>query len=329
MTLPSTQSVRAATVEVDGSISIGEAAPAPATEGRLVLRTVVSSICGSDLHAFRAPGHEFEQTDRLGHESIGIVEESADSRFPVGSRVLHMPVVEDGRTFADLQLARPSFVVPVPEGLPADHAVFGQQLGTVLWGLSHYAHETPDTVFIAGAGPAGLLFLQVLRGRGAERIVVSEPIAHRRELAERLGADVVAEPADALDAVREATDGAGVALAIDAAGPVAARDAALAAVRLGGTVGLFGLPTKGEPGIDVGVLFERNITLTATQRAQLEPGLLSFRAALGLIAEGSVDAESLISHRLPLDELDAGIRRAADISDGAVKVLIEVGPDAF
>ncbi|GAA2227876.1 zinc-binding dehydrogenase [Herbiconiux moechotypicola] len=293
----------------------------------ILLRTEISSICGSDLHGLRA-GHEAgSNLEELGHESVGVVVKSDDPGFTPGQRVLHAPVVEDGRTFAPFQRARPGFLVAVPEGLDAERAVFGQQLGTVLWSLTHYlpTGAVPTTAFIAGAGPAGLLFLQVLRGLGAELVVVSEPVEWRRELAARFGA-VTTTPEEADGLVASLTDGRGVALAVDASGAAVARAQCVQLAAQEGVVGFFGIPNDDEMrfDLDLSAAFGKNLTLSTVQGAQFEPGLTSFSRALEMIADGSIDVDSLISHRLTLDQVGYAFDIAARIADGAVKVLVDV-----
>jgi threonine dehydrogenase-like Zn-dependent dehydrogenase len=306
----------------------------------ILLRTEISSICGSDLHGLRMPAAgsgtgtppepEAEapgELELLGHESVGVVVESDDPGFLPGTRVLHVPIVEDGRTFAPLQRAKPGFVLAVPHGLDAERAVFGQQLGTVLWSLKHYlpTGRVPSSVFIAGGGPAGLLFAQVLRDRGAALVMVSEPVPWRRELAAALGA-VAVEPGAAIERMQELTGGRGAELAVDAAGSPAARDTCLAVTAGEGVLGLFGIPHDDEAvfALDLREAFARNLTVSVVQNAQKEPGLASFAEALRMIAAGRIDVAALISHRLALDRLGEAFAVAAGILDGAVKVLVDL-----
>ena len=323
--------MKAAVVTSDGVIELAEL-PVPEVESRgaLLLRTSVSSICGSDLHRFRSPSRPGSPpTAVLGHESVGVIVASGDPRFPVGQRVLHAPVVEAGRTFAEFQLADPGSVVPVPDGLTDERAVMAQQLGTVLWAMDHYAlaHRVPASACVTGAGPAGLLFIQVLRRLGADVVMVSEPDEARRALAGSYGVSTC-EPESFVENVLAVTSGRGADLIVECSGTTAARRDAAAAVGVDGVVGLFGIPDGDDSdlGIDLITLFEKNLAVVGVQNAQLEAGLGSFVAALRLIESGAVDVDALITHRVNLEGLPQAFAIARDISDGVVKVVVKVHP---
>lgn len=330
--------LRTAHLDRFGTLTVRSAAPVSADRttpeaNTLVLKTLLSSICGSDLHGFRTPAKaethaEHEASDVIGHESVGVILQSADPRFPIGTRVLHAPVVENGRAFADRQATTGEFVVAVPDSLSDEQAVFGQQLGTVLWALKHYSPtgRLPAVALITGGGPAGLLFAQVLRARGVGTVILSEPVPWRRQLAARHGA-VAIEPADVSVTVERLTTGLGAGLAIEASGAADARQQCLDHVAREGTVGVFGIPVAHESRLDLDLeqAFDRNLTFCVVQNAQLEPGLASFREALELIADGVIDVDALISHRMTLEELPEAFALAASITHGVVKVVVRIG----
>jgi L-iditol 2-dehydrogenase len=165
-------------------------------------------------------------------------------------------------------------------------------------------------ILICGAGPAGLLWVQYLRNvLGFEGVLlVTEPSAAKRTLAERFGAETIDPTAtDLRDAVLARTCGRRVELVVEAtgSGPMLATIAPL--VRKQATVLMYG---HGHAGVDLSVL---------SQLQFMEPTLLSpvgasgghepdgrpstYVRALRLIERGTVDAASLITHRYP--SLDA------------------------
>ena len=95
-----------------------------------------------------------------------------------------------------------------------------------------------DDVLVIGAGPVGLAAIQVLKARGAGKIVVSEISTRRRELAKDLGATHLLDPRapDVVAKCKEICDGEGPAIVIDAAGVQAGLDLALDASRSGATI---------------------------------------------------------------------------------------------
>jgi threonine dehydrogenase-like Zn-dependent dehydrogenase len=95
-----------------------------------------------------------------------------------------------------------------------------------------------DSVLILGGGPIGLAVLQVLKVRGAEKVIVSEVSPRRKQFAAEFGADYVLDPTkeDVVARVRELCDGQGAHVAFDAAGVQAGLNAAILAIRARGTL---------------------------------------------------------------------------------------------
>ncbi|TGD87508.1 hypothetical protein BayCH28_14165 [Mycolicibacterium sp. CH28] len=305
-----TATMPAVWVRADGELEVRELLRPEPSSDRVLVRTVVSALCGSDLHRFRGSLSYGSDTDVFGHESVVEVVDGGSVFLP-GQRLLHLPFPDEGKVFAPYQLAREQNLIPLPDGLPDDVAVLAQQLGTVLHALDRYwpSAQPPESAFVAGAGPAGLLFIQALRLFGCERISVSEPHLGRLTLARRFGATC--------------TDLVGVDLSVDAVGEPGVRRDCLARTRRGGTLGVFGLPDR-EPG-DLGItaleLLGHELRLVGAKGAQQVPGLGPFHRAIGLLAAGRVDAAALISHRVQLAELPGICRQAAIPAEDIVKVL--------
>jgi len=160
------------------------------------------------------------------------------------------------------------------------------------------------TAIVCGAGPSGLLFVQYLRRVLAytERLIVIEPNAQRRALAEQFGADAIDPTAiDAADAVRERTQGRGAELVIEASGsgPVLASLPRL--IRKQATVLLYG---HGHDGVDASVLnllqfMEPRLISPAGASGGFEPDgrPIVYVRALRQIEHGRIDVASLITHR--------------------------------
>jgi L-iditol 2-dehydrogenase len=322
--------MRAAVVDAPGTIECREVprpSPAPHT-GDLLLRTLRASICGSDVHVVHhgvgplpfpfPPGHP-------GHESVAEVVESGTTELPPGTHVLAVPVIADTAAFADYQVVSAGAVVPLPPARDGT-LLLAQQLGTVLYALKRFWPERPvPTAAVIGAGSAGLLFIDQLRRRGVEQIVVTDLEPSRLELARRFGADITvpAEQASIVDAVLDATMGAGAELVIEAAGYDLTRAQAVHAVAEGGRVGLFGLPEHvGDAPFPIETLLRRRASVEAESGAQSEPGLRSFRTAVDAIASGEVDVAPLLTHSLTIERVDEALELATSRADGCCKITL-------
>lgn len=301
-------------IDARGALSIRERPVPVAVTGTALLRTIVSSVCGSDLHRFRGAQSYGADTDVFGHETVAEVVSCPGGEFLPGTCVLHVPFPADGRVFARHQLGDVHQLIEVPEGLDPTSAVFAQQLGTIVFALRNYWPDAvpPRSAFVAGCGPAGVMFVQLLRHLGCHVVHAVDPNAYRRGLAERFGA-IAGEPAVSVE------------LAVDTSGAASGRALCGRVTRPGGTVGVFGLPDDepGDLGIPVLDLLGRNLRVVGAMGAQGEAGLASFRAALDLIASGAVRVEELVTHRGVLDDLRDLCEAATRVDDDVAKVLIE------
>jgi len=219
--------------------------------------------------------------------------------------------------FAELVTVPATNTVRVTTGLPAEHAALAEPLGCIVHssemiaranaryalGRAGEAHGV-RSILICGGGPAGLLFTQYLRNvLGYDGLLlVSEPNARRRALAERFGAETI-DPSstDIVEAVAERTKGRRAELLIEATGSGALFKAIPALVRKQATVLMYG---HGHTGVELGVMNRLQfMEPTLVSPAGASGGHdatgrpLTYARALSLVEEGAVDVQSLITHR--------------------------------
>ena len=176
-------------------------------------------------------------------------------------------------------------------------------------------------VLVTGAGPVGLILLQLVRRGGAARAIVPEPNSIRRALATRLGADEVIDPssADVAARVRELTGGRGVDAAFETAGNPRPLADCVAAATHGGAVVLVGV--NGHAAryeIELHDFHFRELRLIGSYGGTGRGG---FRAAAGWL--GQIQLQPMISHRFGLAELAEAFAIAR--SGTGCKVLVYPG----
>ena len=163
------------------------------------------------------------------------------------------------------------------------------------------------TVLVTGLGGVGLSIVQGAMLAGASRIIVSDPVAERREMALRFGATDALDPADddLVTAAYELTNGIGVDYAFEAAGLAALIEAGIDATRMGGTTVVVGVPPLGE----VAVL--RPVALFAAAEKKLLGCLLGSTHAgrdiprlIALWQVGRLDLDALITARRPVEQVN-------------------------
>ncbi len=321
--------MRAALLRAPGAIECVEAPEPEPAPGQVLIKTVCASLCGSDLHHVFLPLQEDSfpcPHGYPGHEGVGEVVESRAEGFAPGQAVLTVPDIHHAGCFADYQVLGPEFLIPLDTAMAREQLVLAQPLGTVIFALKRFMpKEVPETAVVLGQGSIGLFFTWMLRHRGVARVIATEPLANRRALSQRFGAEVALDPTreSVVDAVQDLTGGQGAGLVIEAAGQDETRRQAVEMVALDGRLGLFGLPVKDDMAdFPFNTFFRKRVEMMSHYGAQNEPGHASFREALGLVTGGRIEVAPLISHRLPLDQIDKTFEIARNRSENVVKAVV-------
>ena len=244
--------------------------------------------------------------------------------------------------FAEFVTVPAANTVRVSSPLAPEHAALAEPLGCIVHSsemISRAAARYPlgrrgdahgvRSILICGGGPAGLLFAQYLRNvlRYDGVLLLSEPNATKRALAERFGATTI-DPSsvDVVEAVAAHTEGRRAELLIEATGSGALFGVMPSLVRKQATILLYG---HGHSGVDLGVLNRvQFLEPTFVSPAGASGGHasdgrpLTYATALELVESGAVDVASLVSHRYPsLDAVPAafaGDHRRPDYVKGVV-----------
>jgi L-iditol 2-dehydrogenase len=314
-----------------GNVVVDEVPVPKPDAGQVLVRMRRASICGSDVHVVYDGFLPDEMPGRPGypgHEGVGEVVESRSADFGPGDAVLTVPVPTEAGCFAEYQVVAAGSLVKLPAGFEPERLLMAQQLGTTIYATRRFWPAEPGRVAaVIGAGSAGLFFLQLLRRKGFEKLVVADLEPARLEIARELGADVVvhAPQEDVVDACRQLTDGEGADLVVEAAGYDACRAQAVDAVRERGRLGFFGFPERRERSpFPIWEAFRKAPTIEFTSGTQREPRLRSFREAVDLIARGEIEVGYLLAPTLPIERAAEALDIARDRGRGAVKINLDL-----
>lgn len=305
--------------------------------GEVVIKIAACAVCGTDLRIFSGGKTRGVYPPRvLGHEIAGSVvalgpgvEAHTDVRL--GQRVATPPGIPclacrfcntghenlcrrrtalgyryDGG-FAEYMVVPAAgvergLIFPIPDRLSDVQAALAEPLACVVNGQRKSAVALGDVVLIIGAGPIGLMHLQLVRLGGARKVLVSEPSATRRRLADQLGATRTIDPdaEDLATAVKEETDGDGADVVVAAIGVPRLVNMLLAVTRPGGRVNLFaGYSGTGETTLEANLIHYGELVVTGTNACTRE----DFRQALHLLSGGQFQAAPLVTHRFPLEQI--------------------------
>ncbi|MFC5745704.1 zinc-binding dehydrogenase [Actinomadura rugatobispora] len=197
-----------------GGVAAGEVPEPVPGEGQVLVAPLSAGICGSDLHLVDAVAGLGDDAPRivLGHEFCAEILEAGpgtSGRFAPGTRVVSVPHVLSPSGPVDLGLSpvlpggfaqravmQESFLLRVPDGLPDDHAALTEPLAVAVHAVRAARPGPEDAALVVGCGPIGLAVIAALKADGHGPVVAADFSPARRTLAERLGADIVLDPAE-------------------------------------------------------------------------------------------------------------------------------------
>jgi (R,R)-butanediol dehydrogenase/meso-butanediol dehydrogenase/diacetyl reductase len=312
------------------------------TSGEVQIRVKASGICGSDLHEYTngpmgLPVKPHPRTGKkvpdltLGHEFSGeITRISPDViGFTAGDRVTVRPSLPCGQckfcregkptlcpnvtflgingdgAFAPYIVAKASTVYKIPQEMTYEQASFCEPLAVAAHGLRKGSVGLGTTVAITGAGPIGLLALQVAIAAGASKVFVIEPIGRRRDLALQLGATAVFDPTqgDPGKEIARLTGGLRAEVTLECAGSQEAMLLTPVVTARGGIIVQIGVMI-GTCNFPFALSWAREQSIIPSNAYDIE-----FPMALDLLANKKVQVDPMISAKINLgDIVEKGFR---------------------
>jgi (R,R)-butanediol dehydrogenase/meso-butanediol dehydrogenase/diacetyl reductase len=326
--------VRAAVIDSHQRIEVGEVPDPVPGPGQLVVRVTACGICGSDLKARPAMPHGTV----MGHEFCGEVVAlgaGVGGAWREGVQAAVLPVMSCGTCswcragdvahcqsarlvglggspggFAEFAAVSSELSFALPEGVPHHFGALVEPFAVGLHTARIARIADGDSVLIIGGGPVGLTTARWARALGAGDVVVSDPLAARRELSGLLGATGTLDPAQ--EELGEAFD-----VVIDCVGKPGLLDTCVAATATKGRVVVAGVCSEPDPYLPMmALLKELTISFSVYYRPE------EFQFVIDAFASGQIDPEPLVTRTVSLEQLDAAFTSlAGSTTDG--KVLVD------
>jgi L-iditol 2-dehydrogenase len=284
----------------------------------------------------------------LGHEMAGIIEavgpEVAEER--IGEAVAVEPGIPDrvcefcrmGRynlcpnisfmatppcdgALTDYVVVPADFAFKLPKHLSLDEGALMEPLSVGVYAIHRSGLKAGQSVVIIGAGPIGLVTLQVARAAGAGSITVLDLDPGRLSTAKKLGATTVVNSKEESpeEQIRTLTRGRGADIVFDAAGSPKTAALAVHLTRRGGRVVMIGFPLEDNfPYPLVSGMAKEIDIVTVFRYANV------YQSSIDLVAAGRVDLKSLITHRFPLEQTEKALQLSDRREDGVVKAMVDV-----
>ena len=273
----------------------------------ILLNVKSAGICGSDLHILKGefgvlpvvPGHEFcGDVVEIGKN---VTTHSLGDRVTVNpSGIGYGTLIAGG--FEDYVAVRASRAHPLDD-LTYDEGALIETLGCIVHAIDSARVTLGDEVLVAGAGPIGLLMLQVAKLSGALSVTVTDVVEEKLAKAKELGADeTIVVDKDLKDQLRAAHPN-GFHLTIDATGNPKAQEQLLGFTADRGTVLVFGFASPGAiMGVEPYDIFKRELKIIGAYSLGNK-----FERSLALAKAKRVKLVDLISHHFPLAEFAKAI----------------------
>ena len=340
--------MKTASVKEPSVISVDDAEKPGLSPGDILVQMHACGICGSDLE--KVFGQYGQPSMRLGHEPSGIILDvgSDVTDFKKGDRVFthhHVPCYDCHycnhgnetmcKKYYETNLSpcglSEEYVVPawnvshggvlkISDTLSYEEAAMIEPLACCVRAWDKFSYREGDSAAIFGVGPTGMMHVMLAHAKKFSKIFCFDVNDFRLDFAKKFN---ITESISSMDETRKQkildnTDGQGVDVAIVATSSLKALDDAIDMVRKGGTVMMFGVPSKGaKMDLDMSKIYSKEITLVTSYAASDS----DTKEALDLIESSKIDVKQLITHTYTISESQKAFDHART-GENAMKIII-------
>jgi len=341
--------MKAAVVKSNSNIEIKNIENPPIGPGDMLVQMRACGICGSDVE--KVFGKYGQPSMRLGHEPAGIITQvgSEISNFSVGDRVFthhHVACYSDDchecshgnetmcKRYYESNLEpcglADEYVVPewnvkhggvlnIPDSMSFEEAAMIEPLACCIRAWNKFKHHKNDSVAILGVGPTGIMHVLLAKLYGFGKVFCLDLNDFRLNFAKKFETTTInSGNTNALDQIKSETANQGVDIVIVATSSLNALKDAVNFVRKGGTIVMFGVPSKGaNVELDMSEVYSKGITIVNSYAASD----FDTKEALEKISNKQINVSQLITHKYNLQECQEAFVHAKS-GDNAMKIII-------
>ncbi len=339
--------MKAAFVKGPSVVDVADTAKPTLNPGDILVKMQSCGICGSDVE--KVFGKYGQPSMRLGHEPAGTIVNVGPGvvDFKKGDRVFthhHVPcyschLCNHGNEtmcskYYETNLSpcglSEEYVVPqwnvlhggvlrIPNTMSFDEAAMIEPLACCVRAWNKFTYKKGDTCAVFGAGPTGMMHVMLAQANEFSRVFAFDVNDFRLDFARSFGAfPLKSADSQSTQKVLTETGNQGVDVSIVATGALSAVSDAISITRKGGTIVLFGVPSKGATmNLDMSVVYSKELTLVPSYAASDR----DTKQALDLISSGKVAVKRLITHRYSLNDSQKAFEHAHS-GQNAMKIVI-------
>ncbi|MHA1913609.1 MAG: zinc-dependent alcohol dehydrogenase [Promethearchaeota archaeon] len=337
--------MKGAVFEGKHQISIKDDLPKPEIKSdEVLIRVKKVGICGSGVGSYKTGG-PYLPGKIIGHEFSGAIAEVGEDikKLKIGDRVTVNPQIPCGECYycihhrenmcklqnyslgatenggmRDFINVRGDRIHKLPDNVSYDGGALVEPLSIAINAVQESGITIGESAAVIGAGPIGLMVIQVLKVSGANNIFVLEPVESKQRKALELGAAKAFTP-NSWNKIRRFTDKLGPDHVYDCVGLSTTITTALSLVKKGGCITLIGMHSQSLE-INNALLFTTNsLTLKGVYGYTQD----IYSTAINLLEQGRIDAESIITNHIGIDEVPNMFKKLANPPHEELKVIVD------
>ncbi len=295
------------------------------TNNQVLIKVKYCGVCASELHPWQQGAIEQEQTI-LGHEGMGIIEEVGSNveGFCKGDRVTGL----FNQAFAEYAVAEYQDVIKIPDELEGMVAI-GEPLSCLWSGANRTPVNLGDTVAVVGLGFMGLGFMQLMKHKGAGKIIAIDIRQESLDHAKRFGADEVYLAHEVPDTYK-VTDwdeiGQGIDVSVDTTGSPQGLALAGELAAVHGVLSIVGYHQshQGIRNVNMQLWNWKALTVINAHERRNQVHVEAMKAMMTLMDNGRFHMKDMITHVHSLDEVDQAYEHIVTKPDDFIKSVIEI-----
>src|SRR5699024_4865526 len=312
-------------------------------ENEALIKISYTGICGTDMMIYSGDHPRAETPIVMGHEFSGVVEKIYEnSKFKVGDRVVIEPTISCGYSspcksgnshicenlkligidmdggFAEYACVPINRLHSLPESLPLSLSALTEPVAVAVHSVRRSKLKVGQDVAILGAGPIGLLIGLIAQINGANNIYISDISSFRLNIAKKLGFQTInAQEINPVESILEKTNGNLMDVVFEVAGTQTTVEQMIDLIRTQGEIVIVSV-FKHNPNIRLADMHFRELSINTTRVYTSD----DFDTALNIINSEKRKFSTIISHELPLDQIEEGFSLMKN-PDESLKVLIK------
>ena len=342
-------SMKAAVVKSNSNIEIKNIENQSVGPGDILVKMRACGICGSDVE--KVFGKYGQPSMKLGHEPAGIITQVGQevSNFVIGDRVFthhHVACYSDDchecshgnetmcKKYYESNLEpcglADEYIVPewnvkhggvikIPDSMSFEEAAMIEPLACCIRAWNKFTYKNNDSVAILGIGPTGIMHALLAKLYGFEKIFCLDLNEFRLDFAKKFETTTInSGNTNALEQIKSETANQGVDVVIVATSSLNALKDAVSFVRKGGTIVMFGVPSKGANiELDMSEIYSKGLTIVNSYAASD----FDTKEAVEKISNKQINVSQLITHKYNLEECQQAFVHAKS-GDNAMKIII-------